>query len=155
VRNDYYADYYEFEDKNWWFVSRRRILLSLLKKYLPPSKSDRKILDAGCGTGINLSMLSQFGKVLGIDSSEEAIHFCNQRGEEKVQLAKVENLPFDKNEFDFITALDVLEHIQDDDKAIRELARVCKPQGMVLITVPVHPSLWGEHDEVNQHIRRV
>ncbi|MEW6236097.1 MAG: class I SAM-dependent methyltransferase [Candidatus Omnitrophota bacterium] len=154
MRTDYYADYYEFENNNWWFVSRRKILSALLRKFLPPENSRREILDAGCGTGINLSLLKEFGNVTGVDYSEEAIRFCRQRQEENARQARLEALPFADASFDLVTALDVLEHIEEDEAALREIARVCKPQGYVLITVPVFPSLWGEHDEINHHVRR-
>ena len=154
MREEYYADYYEFENHSWWFVSRRRILRALLKKYLPKIDSKRTILDAGCGTGINLALLSEFGDVKGVDRSDEAIHFCNLRGENNVRKSEIETLPFADGSFDLVTALDVLEHIPDDARALREIVRVCMPGGRVLITVPVFPSLWCEHDEINHHVRR-
>ena len=154
MQQEYYAEYYEYENYNWWFVSRRRIICALLKKFLPLSSENRTILDAGCGTGINLAMLAEFGHVIGADSSEEAIKFCALRNEKEVRLAQLQELPFDSGSFDLVTALDVLEHIEDDYKAVAELARVCKIGGNVLITVPVFPWLWCEHDEINHHVRR-
>lgn len=154
MREDYYSDYYEFENNNWWFVSRRRILSALLRKFLPQERQNFDILDAGCGTGINLELLQQFGSVVGVDCSQEAIHFCSLRNSKDARLANVTELPFEPATFDLVTALDVLEHIEDDAAAVRELSRVCRPGGFLLITVPVYPSLWGEHDEINQHVRR-
>ncbi|MBN2325830.1 MAG: methyltransferase domain-containing protein [Candidatus Omnitrophica bacterium] len=154
MREEYYAQYYEFENNNWWFVSRRKILRALLAKYLPEADSSLAILDAGCGTGINLALLSEFGEVVGVDRSGEAIRFCRLRNAANVRQAEIIALPFDNEAFDLATALDVLEHIPDDRKAVSEIVRVCKPGGHVLITVPVFPSLWCEHDEINQHVRR-
>ncbi len=153
MREDYYSDYFDFENNNWWFVSRRIILHALLKKYIKNS-TPLSILDAGCGTGINLQFLSDCGSVTGVDASPEAIHFCHQRGEQNVRQARIESLPLEDNAYDLVTALDVLEHIEDDGKAFSEMVRVCKPGGYLLITVPGFPSLWGEHDEINQHVRR-
>ncbi len=152
MREDYYAYYYDFENNNWWFVSRRKIIRALLNKYLPDNQWN--ILDVGCGTGINLSLLAEYGNVVGIDSSEEAIRFCHMRDEGNIRVARVEDLPFHEGEFNFVTALDVLEHIENDEQGLCEIARVCEPGGMFLLTVPVFPSLWGEHDEINQHVRR-
>ncbi len=154
MREDYYADYYDFENNNWWFVSRRKIIRALLHRWLPSEPAVWNILDVGCGTGINLALLSEFGNVLGIDGSDEAIRFCRLRGEQNVRVAKAEQLPFSESEFNLVTALDVLEHIVQDERAVREIARVCAPEGYLLLTVPVFPSLWGEHDEVNHHVRR-
>jgi SAM-dependent methyltransferase len=56
--------------------------------------------------------------------------------------------------FDLVTALDVIEHIDRDDDAVRELARVTRPGGHLLVTVPAFPALWSDHDEINHHMRR-
>jgi len=154
VREDYYAKYYEFENHSWWFVSRRKILREVLRRHLPPAGNPRTILDAGCGTGINLALLAEFGEVLGVDRSEEAIRFCRLRGADNVRQAEIERLPFADNTFSLVTALDVLEHISDDVRALSEIVRVCRMSGHVLITVPVFPTLWCEHDEINHHVRR-
>lgn len=153
MREDYYAEYAVFEEKNWWFVSRRTILRSVLRKHLP-AQNERRILDAGCGTGINLHLLREFGAVEGVDFSEKAIEFCQARGESAMRTADIRCLPHEDGSFDLVTALDVLEHIEEDRDALRELVRVCRPGGYVLLTVPSFPSLWGDHDVVNQHVRR-
>jgi SAM-dependent methyltransferase len=152
VERTYYHEYFFFEQDNWWFVSRRRILMSLLRKFL--HRRDCEILDAGCGTGINLEYLAEFGNVVGADSSEEAIEFCRRRGNQSVQLANLCNLDWPDASFDLVTALDVIEHIDRDDDAVRELVRVAKPGGHLLVTVPAFPELWSEHDEINHHRRR-
>ena len=85
MERSYYHEYFFFEQDNWWFVSRRRILLSLLRRQLR-GRRDLEILDAGCGTGINLAYLREFGRVTGVDISPEAIDFCRSRGAEDVQL---------------------------------------------------------------------
>jgi SAM-dependent methyltransferase len=94
VERSYYEEYYFFEQDNWWFVSRRQILFALLRKRLGPS-ADREILDAGCGTGINLAYLEEFGRVTGVDVSEEAIRFCRKRGNSSVVTADLRSLPWE------------------------------------------------------------
>ncbi len=153
MREDYYAEYAEFEENNWWFVSRRFIIRRLLAKRLPPAEH-RRILDAGCGTGINLAMLREFGDVDGIDSSAKAVAYCGEREEKSVRQADLLELPLENDLYDLVTALDVLEHIQDDAGALAEIVRVCRPGGRILLTVPAFPGLWGDHDVVNQHVRR-
>ena len=153
MERSYYQEYFFFEQDNWWFVSRRRILMSLLRKHLPRG-APLEILDAGCGTGINLEYLAEFGNVVGADISEEAIEFCRRRGSRSVRRADLRALEWSDGTFDLVTALDVIEHIDRDDAAFRELARVTRPGGHLLVTVPAFPALWSEHDEINHHMRR-
>jgi len=153
LERSYYHEYFFFEQDNWWFVSRRRILMSLLRKFLPPGRN-LDILDAGCGTGINLEYLAEFGEVAGADFSEDAIEFCRKRGKNTVHRADLCDLDWEDDHFDVVTALDVIEHIDRDGDAVRELVRVTKPGGHILVTVPAFPALWSEHDEINHHRRR-
>jgi SAM-dependent methyltransferase len=153
LERSYYQEYFFFEQDNWWFVSRRRILISLLRQSLPRG-GGVQILDAGCGTGINLEYLAEFGDVVGADSSEEAIEFCRKRGNASVVRTDLCDLEWKDDHFDLVTALDVIEHIDRDDLAVRELVRVTKPGGHLLVTVPAFPGLWSEHDEINHHRRR-
>jgi SAM-dependent methyltransferase len=153
VERSYYDEYFFFEQDNWWFVSRRRILFTLLRRLLGPAR-DLEILDAGCGTGINLAYLEEFGRVTGVDVSEDAIRFCRRRGHENAVEADLRSLPWEDGRFDLVTALDVIEHIEEDARAIRDLVRVTKRGGHLLVTVPAFPSLWSEHDEINHHRRR-
>ncbi len=143
------------EDVHWWFVGRRRILLQVLNRYLGPDGSHaRRILDVGCGTGTMLTYLASYGKVEGVDIDEEAIGYCRERGLEDVRLGEAANLPFGDGSFDLVTALDVVEHLEDDVAAFREMKRVLRPGGHILVTVPAHRFLWGDQDEVNMHKRR-
>lgn len=143
------------EDLHWWFVGRRRILLEVLNRYLAPNGSQtRRILDVGCGTGTMLTYLASFGKAEGVDIDEEAIGYCRDRGLQNVRLGEASSLPFGDGSFDLVTALDVVEHLDDDVAAFREMKRVLRPGGQILVTVPAHRFLWGDQDEVNMHKRR-
>ena len=114
----------------------------------------RAILDMGCGTGTMLGHLRRFGDAQGVDADEQAVGFCRSRGEERVQLLESETLPFSDDSFDLVTALDVLEHIEDDRAALREIARVLRPGGTFLATVPAYGWMWGAQDEISHHFRR-
>lgn len=143
------------EDVHWWFTARRRILLALLDRNLsaaPPA--GRRILDVGCGTGTMLTYLSRFGTAEGVDIDEEAIEYCRARGLTRVSQSPAGTLPFGDDSFDLVTALDVIEHIEDDLGAMREIRRVLKPGGQLLMTVPAYRFLWGRQDEINLHKRR-
>lgn len=148
-----YEAMYKLESFYWWFVARRSLLESLVKG-LAPRFIRPAILDVGCGTGINLSVLSKYGDAIGSDASEEALSFSNRRGLGALVRNQIEALPFGPAKFDMITALDVLEHVDNDLKALDELLRVMKEDGVLVITVPAYGFLWSEHDEALRHRRR-
>lgn len=155
MRADFYRDYFQIEEGHWWFRGRRAIFLRLLDRYLPPpDRGDRKVLDVGCGSGVMLRRLERYGSVTGIESEEEAVRVARTRGVDAVQLAEAPPLPFGDASFDLVTALDVLEHIDDDVEMLRETSRVLRPGGMVLLSVPAYGFLWGLQDEVAHHRRR-
>lgn len=143
------------EDTHWWFVGRRRIIGSFLEEISTNLETDRaRILDVGCGTGANLEMLKSFGSAEGVDVSHEALAFCRERGLENVRHGKAEQLPFEDNSFDLVTALDVLEHLNDDAAGLGEIGRILRPGGRVLLFVPAFMFLWGTQDDVSHHRRR-
>jgi SAM-dependent methyltransferase len=144
---------YRLESFYWWFVARRKLLDSILKRLTKESRRPL-ILDAGCGTGINFSVLTKYGETFSSDTSEEALKFSKSRGVERLARCRVERLPFGAETFDLITALDMLEHIDDDLCALAELSRVAKTDGLLIITVPAYGFLWSEHDEALHHRRR-
>ena len=152
----FYAEYFRVEGLHWWFVGRREIVLAALDAHLPPPEPDRRrlILDMGCGTGTMLSHLRRFGEVEGADADERAVGFCRERGEDRVTLLADDRLPFPDDRFDLVTALDVIEHIDDDAAALAEVVRVLRPGGTFLATVPAHPWMWGRQDEISHHFRR-
>jgi SAM-dependent methyltransferase len=159
MKKEFYAEYFKIEDKHWWFVGRRNVFLHMLDKYLPPTSDgrERRILDLGCGTGTMLKYLSRYGRAQGADADEGAVQFCHERGVHDVQqIAEMPDvpLPFEDNTFDLVTALDVVEHIEDDRGALRELYRVIRPGGMLMISVPAYKFLWGAQDEISHHKRR-
>jgi len=144
---------YELEDTYWWFVARRRMVRSLIERYAPKADNLR-ILDAGCGTGGTLMALAGLGELWGCDKSAEALALCQQRGLGRLRQSRIEQLEFDDEGFDVIVRCDVLEHVGNDATALVEIARVLRPGGICVLTVPAHRILWSEHDEALQHIRR-
>jgi SAM-dependent methyltransferase len=138
-------------DRHWWYRGRRRIVRAQLEGLgLPPAA---RLLDAGCGGGQTLDVLSDFGVATGIDPDDDSVALARLRGHE-VLIAALPELPFDDGTFDACTCLDVLEHLTDDASALAELARVTAPAGGLLVTVPAYEALWSEHDEANEHVRR-
>ena len=150
-----YPIMFRVEQSHWWYTGRRKILTRFIEDICRRVTDRRpRILDVGCGTGANLLMLSQFGDAEGVDLSEDALAFCRERGLEKVKLGAAEKLPYDDDTFDLVTALDVVEHLDDDLAGLREMQRVLRPGGRVLLFVPTFMFLWGLQDDVSNHRRR-
>ncbi len=141
----------DVEDKHWWFVGRRAILESFMRGIIEKIGAENpRILDVGCGTGANLEMLKQFGAAEGVDVSDDALQFCQAKGL-KVHKGLAESLPFADESFDVVTALDVVEHLDDDIAGLKEMHRVLKKDGKTLIFVPAFMWLWGVQDDISNH----
>lgn len=154
-----YAIMYRVEGEHWWFAGRRRILEGFVQRICLDLKRDLNvtqphILDVGCGTGANLEMLSQFGDAEGVDVSQDALAFCRERGLKNVSHGEAEKLPYEDGTFDLVTALDVVEHLDDDVAGLSEMWRVLKPGGRALLFVPAFMFLWGVQDDISHHRRR-
>jgi len=156
MREDLYRDLYVKEQDYWWHVGKRAIVYSLMRRYLPRGKrvEERRALDLGCGAGLNLDHMARYAQPVGTDFSEEALRFCRERGHELLCKADAAELPFPDSEFDIITALDVIEHLDDDHAALAELRRVMRPGGLLIISVPAYKLLWTYWDDILGHRRR-
>lgn len=152
-----YERMYRLEDSYWWFVGRHRLIESLLRSRYsedPASVAHRSILDIGCGTGAMSKRLQRWGRVVSADFSPLALQFSRRRGLDHLVVADAMTLPFSGGSFDALVAMDMLEHLSDDNAALREFARVLKPGGRIFATVPAYPHLWSEHDLALMHYRR-
>lgn len=146
-----YAIMNRVEDSHWWYVGRRKILESFLRQIIEELQIQNPIiLDVGCGTGGNLEMLAQFGAAEGVDVSDDALEFCRLKGL-KAHKGLAESLPFANESFDVVTALDVVEHLDDDIAGLKEMFRVLKTGGKTLIFVPAFMWLWGVQDDISNH----
>ena len=150
-----YEKMYLLEDHNWWYKGRRELLLDLLDQFKRELNCNYlSILDVGCGTGINLKYLDQYGKASGLDFSKDALYFSRSRGNAALVCGSGDCLPFKNNSFDIVCAMDVLEHIEDDEGAVRELFRILRIGGYLILTVPAFQLLWSQHDAAAHHKRR-
>ena len=149
-----YKNIFELEENHWWYKGMRKISLSLIKR-ITKSK-DIRILDAGCGTGINLTILNQFGTVYGTDISKEAIKFCKRRNIRNVFISSVEKLPIKNNCLELITSFEVIYHknVENDIKALKEFNRILKENGYLLIRLPAFKFLYSYHDKIVHTARR-
>jgi ubiquinone/menaquinone biosynthesis C-methylase UbiE len=139
------------DEHHWWYRGRRRVLRAELDRIaLAPGA---RILDAGCGSGRMLDDLRARGRVTGVDANANAVAATRRRGHVAWQ-CDIECMPFADASFDLVTCLDVLEHTPDDRCTLRELRRVTRPGGSLVLTVPAYQELWSAHDVVNGHYRR-
>jgi SAM-dependent methyltransferase len=149
---DYELQTHQAEDRHWWYRGRRTVLDGITAGLgLPPQA---RILDAGCGSGRNMVELARNGVVTGIELSETSVALARERDAGEVILGSVLDMPFADASFDLAVSLDVIEHLEDDLSALRELRRTVAPGGALLVTVPAYQWLWSGHDEINHHHRR-
>lgn len=147
-----FSTFAEVEDRHWWFLARREIVCAVAQRALPVGS---RVLDLGCGTGFVLERLQQRYRAYGLDVSHIALELCRKRGLSQVSLGSPEDLSaVDGCRFQGVFLLDVLEHLDDDTAALRQISEVLSPGGAAIITVPAFMFLWSRHDEINQHRRR-
>jgi SAM-dependent methyltransferase len=149
---DYELQTHQAEDRHWWYRGRRTVLDGVIANLGLPGGA--RILDAGCGSGRNMVELSRYGAVTGIELSETSVALARERGAGEVIAGSLLEMPFPEDSFDFAVTLDVIEHLEDDLGALRELRRTVVPGGALLVTVPAYQWLWSGHDEINHHHRR-
>jgi SAM-dependent methyltransferase len=143
----------EREEDYWWHLGRLRIIETYLRK-VTGCRSDIRMLNVGCGTGGTIPVLEKYGEVNNLDVSEYAISFMLRRGYSRVSGTDGVSIPYTDNSFDVVCAFDVLEHIEDDVRALAEWSRVLKADGAIILTVPAYQCLWSGHDVALHHYRR-
>lgn len=153
MEKDFEKKYHYVEIDHWWFKSRRKYLLDLVKD----APKDSKILDIGCSSGIFLKDLEILGfkteNLFGVDISETAIKNCKANGIQHCFVMDAQNITLTET-FDIIIASDCLEHLEDDKKALKNWNSLLKIGGKMYVFVPAFMSLWSYHDTVNMHFRR-
>ena len=143
------------ETRHFWFVGTRNVIVDVLTRALGPALTNARVLDVGCGTGYTLSRLPVDVRATGLDLSPTSVALARERAPHaEIVQGSANALPFADGAFDACIALDVLEHIDDDLGAARELRRVVRPGGVVLLKVPALMVLWHAHDEALHHRRR-
>ena len=141
------------QKRHWWFVGRRQILSCVIDRLQLPRQAN--ILEIGCGTGANLEMLRQKGHLHAMEFDDQARAMANSLALCEVSAGGLpEPVTHMDQSMDLVCLLDVLEHVEDDLSALRRIARLLKPGGRVLVTVPAYQWLWSPHDTAHHHYRR-
>jgi SAM-dependent methyltransferase len=144
----------EQDQHHWWFVARRRILADLVRRVVKPPKAAR-VLEVGCGTGHNLAMLGEFGKLDACELDAIARGMASDRLGRPVLEARLPDLSmFKPGSYDLIALLDVLEHVPDDLGSLKAIRGLLKPGGALILTVPANKWMWSAHDVAHHHFRR-
>jgi len=140
------------EDHHWWFATRTWSLLNLIDANI--TRRDGNVLDIGCGAGNMIHHLSRYGRVQGIEVDARPVAMAQARGYDVRQGDATKNIPFPDASFDLVTALDVIEHVDEDEAIIREACRVLRPNGILTISTPAFQWLWSYNDVLNGHKHR-
>lgn len=142
------------EEGHWWFSARNQILIWTMKKHVPPF---RNFLEIGCGTGFVLKGMSEaFPKVdfFGAEYFEEGLKFARER----IPVAEFKQLDVtemqETGDYDVIGLFDVLEHIDEDERALSRIHQALTAEGTIVLTVPQHMWLWSAADDHAYHRRR-
>jgi SAM-dependent methyltransferase len=140
----------ELEQRHWWYAERRWLLRRVLRDVTPAGLA----LDVGAAGGGNTQVLRDLGwRALALEYGDTGSAIARSRGLQVVQ-ADAHRLPIASRAAGLVTALDVLEHLQDDAAALSEMHRVLRPDGRLVIAVPADMRLWSAHDEAVGHVRR-
>ncbi len=152
---DFYKELFHLEKNHWWWIARRNLICHLIGKLGMQGKG----LDVGCGAGLNLALFPDNEKAIGFDLNLDALKYAslNMIEHRKAPLlfqGRIESMPFREGSFDFVTALDILEHLENDLFALRKMKEVVKKGGLIVLTVPAHQWMWGNVDRIGFHKRR-
>jgi SAM-dependent methyltransferase len=138
------------EQRHWWYAERR----SILHRILRDRRTGGWAADIGAAAGGNTRVLESLGwRSLALEYSGTGADLARSRGL-LVSRADAHRLPLRTDSMGVVTALDVLEHLEDDERAARELRRVLRPDGVLVVAVPADPALWSAHDDAVGHLRR-
>jgi len=139
------------QKNNWWFKARKNIVKNTLSKEIPKKKN--KILEIGCGYGIMTELLQEYGQIDGIDSNKECYAYLHKNLNGHFINANFMTYRINQK-YDIIALFDVLEHIENDKKAITKISNLLENRGKLILTVPAYMFLWSNHDLINDHYRR-
>ncbi len=149
-----YANLEKVERDHWYYAGKRRLVRCWLSRVKPPAATD-ELLDCGAGTGLFAKEMESECRVWVLDDHAEALRILRTRFRpERILSLSGDQVPLSDGSLDYVTALDVLEHVPDDVAVVRGFHRLLKPGGIALVTVPAGMALWSDWDEALHHYRR-
>jgi SAM-dependent methyltransferase len=143
------------EARHFWFKGFRAFVTPLLR-HATRGIRDARLLDCGCGTGANVELLGQFGRAWGFDLSEAGVRIGRELGRTRLVRASVVAAPFPGETFHVVTSFDVLYSLEEADEraAVREMYRLTRPGGYVVVNVAAMNLLRGDHSVLSREVRR-
>lgn len=151
---DEYEALERVEVAHWFYAGKREIVLTWLRR-LGALGSDRLLVDCGAGTGRFVLEARKECRAIAVDDHEESLAIATKYlGPDGVRRGSCMALEFSDASADIVTALDVIEHVPEDAAAVREMTRILKPGGVMVITVPALMALWSDWDVSLHHYRR-
>jgi 2-polyprenyl-3-methyl-5-hydroxy-6-metoxy-1,4-benzoquinol methylase len=141
----------ELYEKDRRLVVRRQTLLDTLNRLAP---QDAEVLDVGCGLGDVLASMPKTYRLSGMDYAAHNVNVATRRlaGRATIVKGSIYEIPFEANRFDVALCLEVLEHIEDDARGVRDIARVLKPRGFLIAAVP-YTYYWPQYRSLMGHFR--
>lgn len=145
-----FANIARAEEKFWWYRGMRQIMFRLLDPLVTAHRFHR-VLEAGCGTGHFAKILARRYAlpIVAIDLGWDGLRHAKALGMESLAQADIAALPFSADAFDLVLSMDVIVHFPrgEEDGAMRELARVLCPGGVMAIRVSAFDALRSRHSE--------
>jgi SAM-dependent methyltransferase len=149
-----YTNIAALEAEHWYYSGKRQFVREWIQRVRPPTNHD-VLLDCGAGTGLFAQEMEQLCRVLVLDDHEEALRILRSRFKpHQILCLAGDQVPLPDRCLDYVTALDVLEHVPDDAAVVRGFHRLLKPGGLAVVTVPASMALWSDWDVSLHHFRR-
>ena len=148
----YVAVHAEEDRRHWWFLGRQAIILAEMARWLPAGRL--RLAELGCGSGGLLTGLARFGEVVGVEADPALREAARRRGLPVLSGTLPDDIPLAPGTLDAACLFDVLEHLDDDGRALARTRSLLVPGGLLFVTVPAYAWLWSRHDEILGHRRR-
>jgi ubiquinone/menaquinone biosynthesis C-methylase UbiE len=142
------------EEVHWYYAGKRRFVREWIMRARPPQATDT-LLDCGAGTGRFAKEMEAHCRVFALDDHAEALRILRTRFRpEQILSLAGDQVPLPDGSLEYVTALDVLEHVPDDAAVVNGFHRLLKPGGLAVVTVPASMALWSDWDVALHHFRR-